>query len=47
MNRRIHKKRGLLVLCGAAAATLFGASQFAIAQSTSQDVVGELANNEG
>jgi hypothetical protein len=40
-------KRGPVALTGVALAVAVGASQFAVAQSPSQDVVGELANNEG
>ncbi len=40
-------KNGLLVLGAAALAAMAGASQFAIAQAPAQDVIGELANNQG
>ena len=40
-------KTGLLVLSAAAIAFAAGGSSLAVAQSASQDVIGELANNQG
>jgi len=43
----LPSRSGLLVLSGAVAAITIAASQIAVAQQKSKDVIGELASNEG